>query len=158
MSPISELYDQDFQVWLAETISQLEQANFQALDVHHLIEELRDLGKSEKNSLEGNLMILLAHLLKLRVQSVVPDTMKSSWYRSIIEHRERVILLLENTPSLKYYLTIAVNKAYPKGRKIAVKEGQLASFGIPIPKEEDYPLGCPFSLEEILDEDFYGLS
>jgi hypothetical protein len=29
-------------------------------------------------------------------------------------------------------------------------------LGIAIPPEEAYPLDCPFSLEQILDEDFYG--
>jgi hypothetical protein len=98
-----ELYERDFQLWLTATIRQLEQGNFQALDVSHLVEELKELGKSDKNALEGNLMILLAHLLKLKIQSSAPESMKSSWYRSIVEHswsrsivehRERVIALL----------------------------------------------------------------
>ena len=101
-------------------------------------------------------MILLAHLLKLQVQYSAPESIKSSWYRSVIEHRERVITLLENTPSLNSYLAIAINKVYTKGRKIAIKESKLASFGISIPPEKAYPLSCPFSLEQILDEDFYG--
>jgi hypothetical protein len=82
--------------------------------------------------------------------------MKSSWYSSIVEHRERVVALLENTPSLKSHLAIAIDKTYPKGRKIAIKESKLADLGIAIPPEEAYPLDCPFSLEQILDEDFYG--
>ncbi|MCZ8108989.1 MAG: DUF29 domain-containing protein, partial [Burkholderiales bacterium] len=96
MTTKSELYEQDFQLWLITTIGQLEQGDFQALDVSHLVEELKELGKSDKNALEGNLMILLAHLLKLKVQSSAPESMKSSWYSSIVEHRERVIALLEN--------------------------------------------------------------
>ncbi|NCS26105.1 MAG: DUF29 domain-containing protein [Microcystis aeruginosa BS13-02] len=156
MTTKSELYEQDFQLWLITTIGQLEQGDFQALDVSHLVEELKELGKSDKNALEGNLMILLAHLLKLKVQSSASESMKSSWYSSIVEHRERVITLLENTPSLKSHLAIAIDKTYPKGRKIAIKESKLADFGIAIPPEESYPLDCPFSLEHILDEDFYG--
>ncbi|MFM7714330.1 MAG: DUF29 domain-containing protein, partial [Microcystis sp.] len=124
MTTKSELYEQDFQLWLITTIGQLEQGDFQALDVSHLVEELKELGKSDKNALEGNLMILLAHLLKLKVQSSAPESMKSSWYSSIVEHRERVIALLENTPSLKSHLGIAIDKTYPKGRKIAIKESK----------------------------------
>jgi len=52
----SELYEQDFQLWLITTIGQLEQGDFQALDVSHLVEELKELGKSDKNALEGNLL------------------------------------------------------------------------------------------------------
>jgi hypothetical protein len=153
----SELYERDFQLWLTATIRQLEQGDFQALEVSHLVEELKELGKSDKNALEGDLMILLAHLLKLKVQSSAPESMKSSWYRSVIEHRERVIALLENTPSLKSHLAIAINKTYPKGRKVAIEESKFADFGISIPPEEEYPLDCPFPLEKILDENFYGL-
>ncbi len=36
-----------------------------------------------------------------------------SWYSSIVEHRERVIALLENTPSLKSHVAIAIDKTYP---------------------------------------------
>jgi hypothetical protein len=58
------LYDQDFHQWLEKTINQLEQKDFNNLDIDHLIEELKDLGKSDKNALESNLVILLAHLLR----------------------------------------------------------------------------------------------
>jgi hypothetical protein len=71
---IQTLYDQDFHQWLEKTINQLEQKDFNDLDIDHLIEELKDLGKSDKNALESNLVILLAHLLKLKVQADAPDT------------------------------------------------------------------------------------
>ena len=70
------LYDQDFHQWLKLTINQLEQGDFTHLDVEHLIEELEDLGKSDKNTLESNLVILLAHLLKVKVQGDAPNSMK----------------------------------------------------------------------------------
>lgn len=33
----SELYERDFQLWLTATIRQLEQGDFQALEVSHLV-------------------------------------------------------------------------------------------------------------------------
>lgn len=150
------LYEQDFQKWIEQTIQQLETRDYESLDIKHLVEELIDLVKSEKNALESNLMILLAHLLKLFVQSDVLLTMKNSWYRSIIEHRERVIKALDDTPSLHNYLPTIVETAYSRGRKIAIKEGKIASFGVRIPQEHEYPNFCPFSVEQILDEDFFG--
>jgi len=72
-----------------------------------------------------------------------------------LSNRERVIALLENTPSLKSHLAIAIDKTYPKGRKIAIKESKLADFGIAIPPEVvSLPETRPFPLEQILDEDF----
>jgi hypothetical protein len=82
--------------------------------------------------------------------------MKNSWYNSVIEHRQRVLDNLEDTPSLKSFLLAAQEKAYPDARKIAIKEGKLANFGVSAPEEKEYPMTCPFSLEQILYEDFYG--
>jgi hypothetical protein len=62
------LYEKDFNLWLELTIKQLESHEFTVLDTVNLIEELKDLGKAEKNALESNLMILLAHLLKLKIR------------------------------------------------------------------------------------------
>jgi hypothetical protein len=151
-----KLYDRDWQLWIEQTIQQLKNHEFESLDIEHLIEELSDLGKSEKNALKGNLMILLAHLLKLKIQHDVPDSMKRSWYSLIIEHRQRVLNNLADTPSLKSYLVEAVEKAYLDSRKLAIKESKLAKFGIRMPEDNEYPLNCPFSIEQILDEDFYG--
>ncbi|WP_445634648.1 DUF29 domain-containing protein [Nostoc sp. DSM 114161] len=151
------LYDRDLQLWIEQTIQQLQNHDFEALDIEHLIEELVDLGKAEKNALKSNLTILLSHLLKLPVQYDVPDTMKGSWYTSILEHRQRVVNNLADTPSLKNFLVEAVEKAYPDARKLAIKEGKLAKFGVRIPQESEYPTVCPFSIDQILDEDFYGL-
>jgi Domain of unknown function DUF29 len=151
------LYDRDLQLWIDRTIHQLKNREFGALDVEHLIEELVDLGRAEKNALKSNLTILLAHLLKLLVQHDVPDTMKGSWYSSVLEHRQRVLDNLADTPSLKNLLPEAVEKAYQSGRKLAIKEGRLAKFGVRVPTENEYPITCPFSIEQILDEDFYGI-
>lgn len=153
----NNLYDRDLQLWIQQTIQQLQNHEFGSLDIEHLIEELVDLGKSEKNALKSNLTILLAHLLKLMVQHDVPDSMKGSWYSSVLEHRQRVLNNLADTPSLKSFLVEAMQKAYPDARKLAIKEGKLAKFGVCVPQESEYPITCPFSIEQILDEDFYGL-
>ena len=151
------LYEEDFQVWIDTTIQNLKKREFESLDIENLIEELTNFGKSEKNTLKSNLMILLAHLLKLKVQFDAPDTMKMSWYNSVIEHRQRVLNNLQDTPSLKNFLPEAIEQAYPQSRKLAIKEGKLAAFGVRIPDESEYPHTCPFSLEQILNEDFYSL-
>lgn len=151
------LYDRDLQLWIEQTIQQLKNREFSSLDVEHLIEELVDLGRAEKNALKSNLTILLAHLLKLRVQNDAPESMKGSWYSSVLEHRQRVLDNLADTPSLKSLLLETIEKAYHASRKLAIKEGSLAKFGVRVPADSDYPMSCPFSVEQILDEDFYGV-
>ncbi|MEG3438496.1 DUF29 domain-containing protein [Pannus brasiliensis CCIBt3594] len=151
------LYDRDLQLWIDRTIEQLQQRDFESLDIEHLIEELVDSGKSEKNGLTSNLRILLCHLLKVRVQRDAPETMTGSWYSSILEHRQRVLDNVNNTPSLKSFLSEAIEIAYPDVRKLAIKEGKLARFGVRVPAESEYPSICPFSIDRILDEDFFGV-
>ncbi|MFM6518330.1 MAG: DUF29 family protein, partial [Microcystis panniformis] len=62
---ILNLYDRDYQLWLENTINQLRRGDFQAVDWQNLLEELADLGKSERRALESLLTRLLEHLLKL---------------------------------------------------------------------------------------------
>jgi hypothetical protein len=156
-SELTTLYEQDFQRWLEETTNCLKNRDFESIDLQHLIEELNDLGSSSKAVLESNLAILLAHLLKLTVQVNAPDTMKVSWYNSIDEHRLRVKRQLKKNPSLKSYWDTALLESYPDARKLAIKEGQRAKFGVTIYSESLYPSTCPFSQEQILNDDFYGI-
>jgi hypothetical protein len=123
-------YDQDYQLWIQNTIKQLQEREFLEIDIEHLIDELIDLGKLNKKALESHLMILLAHLLKLKVQTDAPDSMKNSWYNSIDEHRKRVLIDLVEIPSLKSYLTTAIQKAYSNSRDLAIKEGKRAKYGV----------------------------
>lgn len=156
MKTARDLYEQDFQLWLKNTIDQLENQNFTSLDIENLIKELNDLGKSERNALVSNLIILLAHLLKVKVQSDAPETMKGSWYASINEHRARILFQLEETPSFQSQLKEAIIKAYPKARKLAIKDSKNAIKSVRIPSEIEYPNECPFTTAEILNEDFLG--
>ncbi|MFN5513701.1 MAG: DUF29 domain-containing protein [Cyanobacteriota bacterium] len=153
---LAHLYDQDFERWLLETARCLKNSDFEHIDIDHLIEELNDLGRSSKTALESNLAILLAHLLKLWVQGDAPDTMKSSWYSSVDEHRQRVKKQLTKNPSLKSHWEIALAEAYPDARRLAIKEAQRAKFGVHLHTDGDYPQQCPFSQIQILDDDFYG--
>lgn len=151
------LYEQDFQLWIEQTIASLKERDFNALDIDHLIEELADLGKSDKRSLESNLVLLLTHLLRLKVQQNVPEMMKNKWHESINEHRLHIERSLQDSPSFKSSLDTAIQSAYPNARKLAIKDSQNAILGVRIPKADEYPQTCPFSVEQILDEDFYGL-
>lgn len=150
----STLYDQDYQLWIQKTIKQLKEREFSELDIEHLIDELINLGKSGKKWLESNLMILLSHLLKLKVQADAPDSMKNSWFNSVDEHIKRVLIDLEETPLLKSYLTTAIEKAYKNSHDLAIKEEKRAKYDVLIPNEKNYSIVCPFSIEQILNEDF----
>ncbi|MTJ15777.1 MULTISPECIES: DUF29 domain-containing protein [unclassified Dolichospermum] len=152
----NQLYERDFNVWRETIIKQIKQQDFNDIDWEHLLLELEDMGKSEKRSFLSNLTILITHLLKLTVQADAPEIMKGSWYSSVTEHRFRVKKDLEENPSFKNYLHEVIFIAYADARKLAIKESKNAKLGIRKPEETEYPLDFPFTIEQLLDEDFYG--
>ncbi|MBD2439210.1 DUF29 domain-containing protein [Nostoc sp. FACHB-110] len=154
----NQLYDQDFNLWRESIIDQIKQHRFNEIDWEHLILELEDMGKAEKRSFKSNLTILIAHLLKLTVQADAPETMKGSWYSSVTEHRFRIKKDLEENPSFKSYINEIISQAYTDARKLAIKESKNAKLGVRQPSEAEYPSDCPYLLEQLLDEDFYGES
>ena len=152
----NQLYEQDFNLWRETIIQQIKKHNFNDIDWEHLLVELEDMGKSEKRSFLSNLTILIAHLLKLTVQADAPEMMKGIWYSSVTEHRFRVTKVLAENPSFKNYLDEVIFIAYADARKLAIKESKNAKLGVRKPDESEYPLDLPFTLEQLLNEDFYG--
>jgi len=51
------------------------------------------------------------------------------------------------SPSLKRFLSDAMNEAYIDAVDIASKETNIAV--------SDFPQSCPYTLEQVLDENFY---
>jgi hypothetical protein len=62
------LYDQDLSVWANRNADLLHQRQFDDVDFEHLIEELRDMGKSDQRAIYSHLRNLLMHLLKWQFQ------------------------------------------------------------------------------------------
>jgi hypothetical protein len=148
--PSSSLYEEDYNLWLEQTSQQLRDAfggqnlyAFKQLDFENLIEEIEDMGRSQKNALASNTTILLMHLLKYQYQ---PDKRSSSWRSTIVEHRRRILRALKNSPSLKPYLQEIFSECYEDARVDAATETQL-------PLDSFLP-ECPFALEEVLNPEF----
>ena len=137
------IYEKDYYLWLKTTAERLKQGDFSAVEINHLIEEIESMGRKEKSALSSNLQILLMHLLKYKYQS---EKRSNSWRFTIFEHRDRLIELFEESPSLKPYFKEVINKCYGKARKKAAIE-----TGIDIVL---FPTDIPFTLEEILDTEY----
>ncbi len=137
------LYDKDYCLWLEETVQLLREGRVTELDVNHLIEEIEDMGISQKNALESNLIVLLMHLLKWKYQ---PEKQSGSWRGSIREHRRRILKAFRNSPSLKRYFEEIFQESYQEARKQAADETGL-SLNI-------FPETCPFKIEQILDPEY----
>lgn len=137
------LYDEDFHLWLEKTASLLKERRFHELDLLNLIEEIETLGRSEKNALTNNLIIVLLHLLKYKYQ---PQKRSNSWLSSILEHRDRLQDILEDSPSLRNYIDEVWAKSYERARRRAAIE-----TGLPT---NVFPVESPFTPEQVLDIDW----
>ena len=138
------LYEQDYYLWLEKTISLLENRQFSDLDLENLIEEIKSMSIGQQKALKSNLVVILWHLLKYLQE---PEKQTRSWELTLFEHRERIEEDLENSPSLKSFLTESVfKKCYEKARKKASIE-----TGINLDK---FPNDCPFTLAEDPDFEF----
>lgn len=94
-------YDKDYYLWLKATAKLLKNDRLAELDSKNLLEEIEDMARNQRNTLESNLIIVLKHLLKWQYQS---DLKCGSWLGSIRELRRRIVKTLKDSPSLKPYL------------------------------------------------------
>ncbi|MGL4502503.1 MAG: DUF29 domain-containing protein, partial [Planktothrix sp.] len=116
------LYEQDFYLWIENTVNQLKTGQLLEVDWGNLIEEIESMGRSEKQAIESNLIIVLLHLLKYKYQ---PDKRSNSWLSSIYEHRRRLRKALKSSPSLKPYYTEVFEECYQDARQEAALETGL---------------------------------
>jgi hypothetical protein len=140
---IKDLYDQDYYLWIMRTIELLNQKKFSELDLTNLVEEIEDMGKSEKKSITSNLRILLMHLLKYKYQS---DKQTNSWLFTIVEHRKRLQEAFKVSPSLRRYYEEVFLDCYQDARELASAETGLSI--------EIFSEVCPFTPEEALNSNY----
>jgi hypothetical protein len=143
---ISNLYDSDYQLWLENTINQLRRGDFQGVDWQNLLEELADLGKSERRALESLLTRLLEHLLKLTYWQSQRDYNQAGWKKEIRNFRIQIKKILKDSPSLKSYLREILQECYLDARNLLIDETQL--------DPSIFPLEVLANLEEILDQNW----
>ena len=141
------LYDQDYYLWLRTTINQLRTNQFLSVDLDNLIEELEDMGKSQKRTVKSLLIRLFEHLLKLTYWNVERERNEGHWKGEIRTFRREIKDELKDSPSLKPYILEIFDQCYQDARTEASDRSQLAIDIFPL-----IPIG---SLEQILDENWF---
>jgi hypothetical protein len=137
-------YEKDVVAWAMEQAALLRSGQLSALDIEHIAEEIEDVGKSEKRELASRMAVLLSHLLKWQHQ---PGRRGSSWTRTLKEQRKAIAAAIRQTPSLKASLSDPdwVAGVWADAVTKAVDETGLDSF----------PEDCPWSMEQVLTEEFF---
>ena len=141
------LYDQDYYLWLRTTINQLRTNQFSSVDLDNLIEELEDMGRSQKRAIESLLIKLLEHLLKLKCWDEEREGNQGHWKGEIRTFRREIKKALKDSASLKPYILEIFDQCYEDARTEASDRSQLSIDIFPL-----IPIG---SLEQILDENWF---
>jgi len=145
------IYEKDFLAWTEQQAVLLRRreaghlVNDLDVDWANLAEEIESMGASQRSACRSRLAVLIQHLLKWRFQHERSLT-SPSWRLTIVEQRQQLQDLFEDSPSLRRFAEQVLVSAFSNGRKLAEAETGL-KFGI-----TDV---SPWSLDEILAEDFY---
>lgn len=140
-----ELYEQDIFLWTVRNAELLRAGRLEEADLEHIAEEIEDMGISQERTLSNRLHVLLTHLLKMQAEP--QSRARQGWKASVATQRYHIRRLLKRAPSLKSQVAEEVTEGY----KVAVGEA-AAGTGLP---ESGFPKTCPFTVEQILDEEFF---
>ncbi|KOR31032.1 hypothetical protein TI04_02970 [Achromatium sp. WMS2] len=138
------LHDTDFYSWTQQQAELLKAGNLAALDIANLIDEIEDMGRSEKRELTSRLEVLLLHLLKWQHQ---PQRRGNSWLLTIKLQRNRVQRLLKENPGLQSLIIESVADAYEDAQ---LKAATATGLNLAI-----FPQTCPWTFDQIMDPEFW---
>lgn len=149
-SPAIE-YERDFFVWTQAQAAALRaratrEGTPADIDWENVAEEIESLGRSERSAVESHLRTIVEHLLKLAHS---PATLpRADWRVTVKRTRDDVADRL--TASLGRGLRDTLDRNYARGRRTAALG--LERDGLTL---TDLPEACPWTFEQLLDEDFW---
>ncbi|MGL5131812.1 MAG: DUF29 domain-containing protein [Planktothrix sp.] len=137
---LKTLYETDDAEWLQETVKLIKNHQFEQLDIENLIEELEDLGREKKNAVVSLLEQIIRHLLLLQYWT------RETEYNRVHPEEEiysfRVQLRRKITTNLRNYLDSEFDSIY---------QDALGFVKIKTQNSVDFPLECPYTLEQLLN-------
>ena len=142
-SQLKQLYEIDDYLWIQETIKLLKEKQFNKLDLENLIEELDDLGKERKHQVESFLEKIIRHLLLLQYWSDEYERNYRHWRSEIINFRTQINKRM--TTNFKNHLQTNLSEIYQQARKYVKEKSGLHIF----------PKDCPYTLEQLCDENWF---
>ncbi|MGH6918871.1 MAG: DUF29 domain-containing protein [Geminicoccaceae bacterium] len=144
--PASALYEDDFPLWAEHQATLLRARRFDELDLDNLIEEVEDLSRRERKSVESYVDTIIEHLLKVALSP--SDRPRRGWLVTI--DKQRAKLARELTATLRNHLDSELPALYAGLRRPLAR--QLERDQVP---PDALPPACPYTLDQILDPDWY---
>lgn len=150
------LYDSDFFAWTQDQAGRLRRllavrSNVD-LDLENLAEEIESMGGEQADAVESALAQIIEHMLKLQ-HSPAQDP-RAGWRQSVRKQRTMIARKLKRNPSLasRNRLSEMLADAWKDGRKLAV--GALRDYG-EADAATEVPTDCPYTVEQLLDDDWW---
>ena len=146
---MQRLYDEDFYAWTQAQARELrrfaEARPNLPLDLPHLAEEIRDLGKEQRNAVRSLVRHILVHLLLLRFSPAAEP--RAGWGDEIDVARNDIADRLSTTlhRDLERHFPRLYMQARQRAQRKLGMHGELA----------DLPENCPFLLAQVLDEGWF---
>ena len=142
-SNLKQLYERDFNLWIEQIKLKIQQQDLQNMDWDNLIDEIEDMGASQKRALDSYMQRLIEHILKLKYWQSEVERCRNGWMVEVTNFRSRINRILKKNPSLKNYLASEYLDIYQD----AVKAMKLL---FEIPQNE------LIELEQIMQENYFG--
>jgi hypothetical protein len=139
---IKKLYESNYLQWLEKTIKLLKSRQLEAIDYDNLIEELEDLGKSEKRRVRNLLEQIIRHLLLYQYWELERQQNASHWKAEILSFRNQINEDL--TTNLHDHLADNLVLIYSNALGYVKTQTNLNNL----------PALCPYSLEQLLDRNW----
>lgn len=147
-SRAESLYDEDFYAWSRDQATALRRLAATRpnadIDFLHLVDEVADLGKSERDAVRSHVRTIIEHLLKLEYAKAAEP--RAGWLVTV--QKARVALDDKLTRSLMRDARANLPKLYAQARATAALELELHD-------EPDaaraLPEACPWGLERMLN-------
>ena len=143
MMELKQLHNQDLNLWLEQVATSIKNRDFENMDWDGLLEEIEDMGASEKRALRSYTRRLIDHILKLRYWNSEKDYNQKHWEREVVNFRYEIRQILKESPSLKNYLQQNYQDWYVNSVKAMQRE-------FVIPDDNFVPS------EIIMSEDYFG--
>jgi len=139
---LQRLYEIDEHLWLQKNIQLLKTNRLEELDAENLIEELENLGRSDKNKAASLLEQIIRHLLYLQYWATEVENNQPHWEAEIDSFRTQLQRHL--TTNLHQYLEQEFETIYQDALRYVTKKTRLKTL----------PSQCPYTLNQLLDIDW----
>jgi hypothetical protein len=140
---LKQLYHQDLNLWRQEIINAIQNKQLENMDWDNLIDEINDMTASERRALRSYTKRLIEHILKLKYWNSEKEYNQRGWKKEVVNFREEIKSILEESPSLNNYLEQNYLDWYDKSVKAMREE-----FAIPTSNLVD--------LKTIMTDEYFG--